>query len=262
MKWVHKLQRYFIPSSDFEGDQVFIKGDDVHHIIRVMRNKVGDHIICNNDHAQAALCRIIEMKDDAVYAIVEKWLDESVELPVAVTIAQGIPKGDKFELILQKGTELGADSFIPFQAERSVAVWDPKKLEKKMKRFNKIVKEASEQSHRNKVPAIDNAMSIQALIEESKNFNVKLFAYEEEAKVSDYKSFGTIINALLPNQSLLVCIGPEGGFSLKEAELLKEEGFHPVRLGPRILRTETAALYVLASISYHFEELRCDECQQ
>ena len=256
------MQRYFISSSEFKGNNIKIIGDDVHHIIRVMRNEIGDQIICNNDNGQAALCRITEIADDCVHAVVEEWLDEIVELPVNVTIAQGIPKGDKFELILQKGTELGASSFIPFQAERSVAVWDNKKLIKKMNRFRKIVKEASEQSHRNKVPIIEKSMSIKEIIEESKKFDVAIFAYEEEAKVENPQSFGTIIDKLLPSHKLMVCIGPEGGFSKKESDLLKENGFHPVRLGPRILRTETAALYVLASISYHFEELGCHGCQQ
>ncbi len=256
------LQRYFISSSEFNGNDVQIIGDDVHHITRVMRNVIGDQIICNNDQGQAARCRITEIAEDRVHVVVEEWLNEIVELPINVTIAQGIPKGDKFELILQKGTELGATSFIPFQAERSVAVWDNKKLIKKMTRFRKIVKEASEQSHRNKVPIIDKSMSIKELIEEGKKYDVAIFAYEEEAKVKSQNFFGTIIDKLLPSQNLMVCIGPEGGFSKKESEQLKENGFQPVRLGPRILRTETAALYVLASISYHFEELRCNGCQQ
>ncbi|MFC4022747.1 16S rRNA (uracil(1498)-N(3))-methyltransferase [Oceanobacillus longus] len=256
------MQRYFISSSDFIDNEVTITGDDVHHITRVMRYTIGDQIICNNDQGQAALCRISQIAENMVRADVEEWLDETVELPIHVTIAQGIPKGDKFELILQKGTELGAASFIPFQAERSVAVWDEKKIAKKMKRFEKIVKEASEQSHRNKVPVIEKSMSLKELIDKSKNYDVKVFAYEEEAKVVNHQSFGNLINKLLPNQRLMVCIGPEGGFSPKESEFLKENEFSPVRLGPRILRTETAALYVLASVSYHFEEMRCNECHQ
>nr|WP_067727370.1 16S rRNA (uracil(1498)-N(3))-methyltransferase [Oceanobacillus damuensis] len=256
------MQRYFIPSSNFNGNEVKITGDDVHHISRVMRKTTGDQIICNNDQGKAALCSISAIDDSTVTAVIEEWLDENVEQPVNVTIAQGIPKGDKFELILQKGTELGAASFIPYQAARSVSLWDDKKQAKKLKRFEKIVKEASEQSHRNKIPVIKKAMNLNGLISESKQYDKAIFAYEEEAKIPAYQSLGNIIDELSPNQNLLVCIGPEGGFSEKEADALKKSGFHPVRLGPRILRTETAALYVLASISYHFEELRCDGCQQ
>lgn len=256
------MQRYFVSSSRFKDNNITITGDDVHHITRVMRYNVGDKIICNNEEGKAAICRISQVTSDEVQVIIETWLNENVELPINVTIAQGIPKGDKFDLVVQKGTELGAHAFIPFQADRSIAIWDKKKAEKKLQRFEKIIKEASEQSHRNKVPVIKSPVSVKDLIEESKNYHVKLFAYEEEAKVSKHQSFGNIINRLDPGQDILVCIGPEGGFSPKEAELLKENNFSPVRLGPRILRTETAALYALASISYHFEEMRCSECQQ
>lgn len=239
-----------------------IVGEDVHHIYRVMRYQPGDRIICNNEHGKAAECCITSVDEKMVEAEVVRWLDQSTELPIHVTIAQGIPKGDKLELVLQKGTELGAHSFLPFQAERSISIWDGKKTSKKMARFSKIVKEASEQSHRNKVPDLGHPVSVKELIEISDKYDAKIFAYEEEAKVSNPESFASVVKTLGTDSSLLVCIGPEGGFSPEEAEKLKANGFQPVRLGPRILRTETAALYVLAAISYHFEELRWNECQQ
>ena len=256
------MQRYFVPTANWQAHEVVITGDDIHHITRVMRYKIGDRIICNHPDGQAAVCTITEIEAEAIQSRVVEWLEESTELPVHVTIAQGLPKGDKLDLILQKGTELGAHAFIPFQAERSVVVWDNKKIDKKMLRFGKIVKEASEQSHRNRIPEIKQPMNLSSLIEESQHFDVKLFAYEEEAKTADHESFGTVIQKVNEKQHVLVCIGPEGGFSAQEAEKLREAGFYSVRLGPRILRTETAAMYVLASISYHFEELGCNECQQ
>ncbi|MBP1968712.1 16S rRNA (uracil1498-N3)-methyltransferase [Virgibacillus natechei] len=249
------LQRYFIPDSDWYETEVIIKSDDVHHLTRVMRYKEGDKIICNNEDSQAAICKIIAVEKNVIRAEVLEWLHESVELPLDVTIAQGLPKGDKLDLILQKATELGVSSFIPYQAERSVVVWDDKKIAKKMDRFRKIVKEASEQSHRNKIPIISSPMKLADLIWESDHYDVKLFAYEEEAKIENHQSFGGILSKVERGQRLFVCIGPEGGFTTNEAKQLKDNGFHPVRLGPRILRTETAALYVLASISYQFEEL-------
>ncbi|WP_373892853.1 16S rRNA (uracil(1498)-N(3))-methyltransferase [Virgibacillus natechei] len=248
------MQRYFIPSTDWHGAEVIIRGDDAHHIDRVMRFREGDKIICNHPDGQAAVCEITSI-EQVILAAVQEWLDETVELPVTVTIAQGLPKGDKFDLILQKGTELGAHSFIPFQAERSIVVWDEKKKAKKIPRFRKIVKEASEQSHRNQIPVIHSPMNLADLIEESTAYDIKVFPYEEEAKVEKPQSFASIMRRINNHQRLLVCIGPEGGFSPNEAKHLKNNGFHPVRLGPRILRTETAALYVLSCVSYQFEEL-------
>lgn len=252
-----KLQRYFIPEPDWKDNKVLIKGNDRHHITRVMRSNETDRIICNHSRGYAAICKITKINESYVEADVEKILNEDRELPVSITIAQGLPKGEKFDFVLQKGTELGAKAFIPFQAERSVVKWDHKKFIKKKQRFNKIIKEASEQSQRNKQPKITSMMTLPELLEESKRYDKLIFPYEEEAKGSDYQSFGSIVNKLRQDENVLVCIGPEGGFSPNEVALLKENNFLPVRIGPRILRTETAALYVLASISYHFEELRC-----
>ncbi|WP_152656296.1 16S rRNA (uracil(1498)-N(3))-methyltransferase [Oceanobacillus sp. CFH 90083] len=251
------MQRYFISTEQINGQMIRILGEDVHHITRVMRNKPGDEIICNTDDGRAVLCQIAEIHEAEVQAVIESWLDESVELPVKVAIAQGIPKGDKFEWILQKGTELGAAKFIPFAAERSVAKWDEQKFHKKAKRFEKIIKEASEQSHRNQIPELSHVMPLTALLEESKSYTLKLFAYEEEAKgeAGDTSAFAAALDGLSGNERIFLVIGPEGGISVKEANLLKESGFQAIRLGKRILRTETAALYALASISYHTEEL-------
>lgn len=251
------MQRYFISKEQVEDQTIKIIGEDVHHITRVMRGKPGDQIICNTDEGRSALCKIEEVYETEVQASIEAWLDESAELPVEVTIAQGIPKSDKFEWILQKGTELGAAKFIPFAAERSVAKWDDQKFHKKAKRFEKIIKEASEQSHRNRIPELSSVMKLKALLEESESCTVKLFAYEEEAKGAANKisSFSSALDKLSEKDRVLLVIGPEGGISLEEADIFKKSGFQAIRLGKRILRTETAALYALAGISYHMEEL-------
>lgn len=251
------VQRYFIPENNWQENMVTITNDDAHHIQRVMRYQEGNRIICNHPDGRAAICRITSVSPSEVCSSIEEWLHETVELPVNVTIAQGIPKGDKFEFVLQKGTELGAKTFIPVQSDRSVAVWNERKLDKKLARFEKIVKEASEQSHRNSIPAVKQVMTTKQMASYSQQYDVKLFAFEEEAKVISSQSLGQVIDNLKEGCNILVYIGPEGGISEKEAAFLKEHGFTPARLGPRILRTETASLYVLASISYHLEELRC-----
>ncbi|MHA6250932.1 16S rRNA (uracil(1498)-N(3))-methyltransferase [Oceanobacillus sp. CAU 1775] len=250
------MQRYFIlDEKSWNDNQVIITGDDVHHMNRVMRFKPGDHIICNDSEGKAARCEIIEIDTQQVVVNIKEWLENDAELPIDVTIAQGLPKGDKFDLILQKGTELGATEFIPTQLERSIVQWDNKKIAKKMQRFEKIIKEASEQSHRNSIPSIQEPMTLQSLINMSSDFDYKLFAFEDEARTKEHHSFATVLKQMKKGQRLLICIGPEGGFSKDEVNLLKENQFQAVRFGPRILRTETAALYALASISYHFEEL-------
>lgn len=257
------MQRYFILNQEnWSSNQVKITGEDVHHIRKVMRSKSGDQIICADNGGRAALCTIRDIDEDQVIAEIIEQIETSSELPVQVTIVQGLPKGDKFELILQKGTELGAVSFIPYKADRSIVVWDERKMRKKMQRYEKIVKEASEQSHRNRIPVIQDALGIKELADLANDYDYKLIAYEEEAKADQHQSFGNILKRIKHGMKVLICIGPEGGFSENEVNRLKESGFHSVRFGPRILRTETAALYALASISYHFEELGCEEWQK
>lgn len=251
------MQRYFIRDANWTNNKITITGDQAHHIVRVMRYQENDRIICNQTNGKAALCSLTQVAPNCVEAEIIEWIDETVELPIEVTIVQGIPKGNKFDFVLQKGTELGATSFIPFKAERSISVWDKKKIEKRMGRFNKIVEEAAEQSQRNRLPTVKQPMSLHEIITESKHYDVKIFAYEEEAKNEYAYTLSHVIKQLKPNDKLLACIGPEGGFSEQEVTLLKENGFTSVRLGPRILRTETAPLYVLTSLSYHFEEARC-----
>lgn len=249
------MQQYFVPIEQFNGSEVLITGEDARHIQRVMRMAVKDTLICADNKGGAFLCEIKQFDGPHVRAGILSVFDGLQELPVHVTIAQGIPKGDKFDMIVQKGTECGARSFIPFEAERSVAKWHDSKREKKRLRLGKIAKEASEQSHRAYVPTIEQPMALDELIRYSEPFNFKAVAYEETAKAGNQSGLPAIFNRMSPGESLLVVIGPEGGLSPAEAECFGEAGFCFCGLGRRILRTETAALYLLASASYHFELL-------
>ena len=250
------MQRYYVPKDQWNKESVILINEDAHHIKRVMRQQIGDTVICNHPDGQAAVCMIEQMTDDHVQVRINTWLDEDSELPVHVTIAQGLPKGSKLELIFQKGTELGATAFQLFEADRSIAKWDPKKAEKRLSRYRKIIKEASEQCHRLVMPVIKEFESLENMVG-SDDYDYILFGYEEEAKRQSINSLAKVLTQITDGQRILIIIGPEGGFSQEEVLLLTSKGAIPVRLGKRILRTETASLYALASISYHFEELRC-----
>ncbi|MEZ2719243.1 16S rRNA (uracil(1498)-N(3))-methyltransferase [Niallia circulans] len=244
------MQRYFAKN---EEDTFFIQEDDYHHIVRVMRMDIDDEIYCVNSLQQAARCRIEKISENEVIAKVVQWLEGEIELPVSVSIVSGLPKGDKLEWIIQKGTELGAFKFIPFIAARSVVKWDEKKGGKKLVRWNKIAKEAAEQSHRTMIPEVSSPISIKELIKLSEGYNVKLIAYEEEAREGESSVLTKSLQSMTKGQSILAVFGPEGGLTESEVALLKEHGFMTCGLGPRILRTETAPLYLLSAVSYHFE---------
>ncbi|AIE60797.1 16S rRNA (uracil(1498)-N(3))-methyltransferase [Bacillus methanolicus] len=248
------MQRYFVSHPAIEN-RFSITGDDLHHIVRVMRMKEGDRIVCVGPDETSAVCEIAEITDEQVIANVVQWMDGTSELPVRVAIASGLPKGDKFEWIIQKGTELGAWEFIPFTATRSVVKWDVKKASRKVERWNKIAKEASEQSHRQKLPEVLSPVSFTELINLSKKYDNKLVAFEEDAKQRESSVLSKTLNKMERGESILFVFGPEGGLSEEEVLLLKENGFKSCGLGPRILRTETAPLYALSAVSYHFELL-------
>jgi 16S rRNA (uracil1498-N3)-methyltransferase len=249
------VQRYFIEEQG-STDQFNISGDDYHHIVRVMRMKAGDEIICVSPQGRSAVCQIAEITDEMVMANVVKWEEGTKELPVHVVIASGLPKGDKLELIIQKGTELGAYEFVPFTASRSIVKWDSKKAAKKVERWQKIAKEAAEQSHRSWVPEVKEPISFKELVKASDEYTYKLVAYEEEAREGEASVLSSTLAKLGKGDSLLIVFGPEGGLTSQEVDLLKKNGFLACGLGPRILRTETAPLYALSAVSYHFELLR------
>jgi 16S rRNA (uracil1498-N3)-methyltransferase len=250
------MQRYFLLHEHFINDFITITGDDVHHISRVMRMEKGDRFIAVKPSGEAAVAEIEAISNESVTARAIEWTQEQKELPIKVTIASGLPKGDKLEYIVQKGTEMGTDEFIPFIAARSVVKWDEKKASKKIDRLQKIAKEAAEQSHRTILPHIAAPVHISGLIKHAEKYDIKLVAFEEAAKQGETGALVSALQKIKPGQSLLFVFGPEGGLTDKEIIQLTDAGFIACGLGPRILRTETAPLYALAAISYHLELLR------
>lgn len=243
------MQRYFVEPALFTEHEVTITGDDVHHIVTVMRSEIGEEMIVCDGLGRVAIARLSQLSAKEVKAQVIAALDEEKELPIRVTIAQGLPKGDKMEWILQKGTELGACAFLPFFSERTIVKLDAKKEGKKLERWAKIVKEAAEQSHRTRLPQVLAPLSFKQAVNEAAGFTRAVIAYEKEHGSSLHR----VLDTLSPQDSLLILIGPEGGFSEAEVALAESRGILPAGLGPRILRTETASQYALSAISYHFE---------
>lgn len=247
------MQRYFIDAPYWSDTSVTIAGEDVHHISRVMRMGEGGQLIAVHPVHGPAACRIDSLSEEIVCSITH-WIEEDRELPVKVTVAAGLGKGDKLEQVVQKGTELGAFSFIPYQADRSVAKWDGKKAPKKIQRLEKIAKEASEQSERTVIPSISGLYSMKDITDLKASHDWCLFAHAEEARIESEQEFSEVLRSIRPGDSIAVIFGPEGGFSEKEVEAFKNAGFLSIRLGPRILRMETAPLYFLSALSYVLEE--------
>ncbi|ANU23526.1 16S rRNA (uracil(1498)-N(3))-methyltransferase [Planococcus donghaensis] len=245
------MQRYFIEGKMPGNQIVTITGDDAKHIAKVMRQTVGDKLIAVIEE-QAFQAKIVSTEVDVEIKIGNK-IESQVELPKQITIACGLPKGDKLDLITQKATELGMYALIPFSAERSIVKWDNAKSDKKVGRLQKIAKEAAEQSHRTHIPEIQNIHSFKQLLSKAESYDAVIVAYEEEARQGDRTRFAEIVKSLYDKDSVLFVFGPEGGISDAEVQSLKDFGAIFTSLGPRILRTETAPLYALSAISCEFE---------
>ncbi|WP_207694126.1 16S rRNA (-N3)-methyltransferase [Enterococcus sp. DIV0212c] len=247
------MQRYFLTEPYETKDRYMITGENYHHIVRVMRMEPSQQVFLAFSDRLAIIAEITDITEEAVYLKEISKEQTEKELPVNVTIACGYPKGDKLEWVVQKGTELGSHKFIGFPAKASVVKWDHKKLGKKTDRLKKIATEAAEQSHRQFAPDILLLETEQALIDVFSSYDKVLIAYEESAKVGERSRFATVLSELAVGGSLLVVFGPEGGFSPAEIDVFQENGAILCGLGPRILRAETAPLYVLSAISYQFE---------
>lgn len=239
------MQRYYV-NSLIENDHLIINQDDLFHMKKVMRNHNGDEVIVIDSVGNNYLCSIEDI-EQGLLSVVNK-LDIDNELDVDITIAYALPKGDKFELVLQKTCELGVSRIIPLMTKRCVVKMDQQRFNKKKPRYQKILKEATEQSIRNQIPVLEDLQDLKSLKEFMVDYN--LVAYEETAKIGSNNNLYQIANKLEPGASIMVVIGSEGGFDKEEVEYLNTIGFTNCALGKRILRSETAPLYVCSVIGF------------
>ena len=237
------MQRYFasIDSQYF----VHLSKEDEHHVCHVMRMKKGDEIEVV-DNAHLFLCRIDSFNPLTISVIHE--IANDVEIKEDITLLFALTKGDKIDLVLQKATELGVKRVALIESERTVVNYEGKDIDKKLERFKKIMKEASEQSHRLIVPELLGIYNLKNLPSNLLS-DLNYVAYEKDANHIDEAFQG-----LEKGKSISILIGPEGGFSEQEINHLTKQGFIRTSLGKRILRAETAAIYALSVIGYLLEK--------
>lgn len=232
------MQRYF---KDTNLDIFELSSDDSYHITKVMRNKIGDKVEVVIDK-NLYICEIINLDNLVTVKKLEEVECDS-ELPCHVTIAQSLVKEQKMDLILQKCCELGASEIIPINTTRSIVKLE-KKETKKIDRWNKILKEASEQSKRVVIPKVNEIMDIKDLAKF--DYDIKILCSVNELSTSIKK----VLSKDLNNVKIILVIGPEGGFTDNEEKILMDNGFISTSFGSRVLRTETASLYALSIINY------------
>ena len=244
------MYHFFVSEEQINGENAYIEGSDVNHIANVLRMKPGEELLISVKGDWDYLCKMVDIETDRVNLKVLESMEQR-ELPVNITLLQGIPKSDKLEMIIQKAVELGVSEIIPVKTKRVVVKIDEKKVGTKVNRWNAIAESAAKQSKRSIIPKVHEPMSIDNALEIVKDFGVKLIPYENADGIDKTRK---ILDNMDKTKNIAVFIGPEGGFEESEVERIKNSGFEVITLGKRILRTETAGLALLSNIMIRLED--------
>ena len=245
------MTRFFVLADQIRAGLITLMGRDVRHIQRVLRLGVGDHIECLDGQGYVYKVKLTHVEAEHVVGeIVDSYKADS-EPDLQVTIAQGIPKGERWDFVLQKCSEVGATVFQPLFTERTIVNIASEQLPHKMERWQKIVQEAAEQSQRSVAPRVLAPMTLKDWLQNLSEFELVIVAWENEEE----ESLRQILDEAPDLKRLAIIVGPEGGFSSAEIDLIKQVGGRTVSIGPRILRSETASVVLLSLALYHYGDM-------
>ncbi|CEN79557.1 16S rRNA (uracil(1498)-N(3))-methyltransferase [Paraclostridium sordellii] len=246
------MDRFFVEKKNvnLENNICIIEGEDVKHISKVLRCRVGEELeICDNDNNEY-ICEITNIDKSEVQLNIIDKVDIKRESDLKIKVYQGLPKGPKMEMILQKLTEVGVDEIILVQTKRTVVKVEDKKEDKKIERWERIIYEAAKQSKRGKIPKLRGILSFKEALSDMNKNDLNIAPYENERTKSIKQAIkGQDIN------NIGIFVGPEGGFEDTEIKAIEDIGGQSVSLGPRILRTETASLVASSIVLYELSDL-------
>lgn len=243
------MYHFFVPEGPDSSGVIHITGADVRHIRNVLRMKPGEQVVISDGRDRDYYCFVEELSADEVLVRVQEET-EAAELPAHLVLYQGLPKGDKMELIIQKAVELGAFRIVPVAMKRSVVKLDEKKAAARVSRWNGIAESAAKQSGRGIVPEVGPLMSYAEALREAEKGDLLLVPYENARGMEATRE---ALDLLKKGQTVSIFIGPEGGFDPGEIAAAEAAGARTISLGRRILRTETAGLTALSLCMYQLE---------
>ena len=250
------MDRFFVEKKNInlENNTCTIEGEDVKHISKVLRCKIGEELeVCDSDNNEY-ICEITNIDKSTVELDILEKVNIKRESDLKIKLYQGLPKGPKMEMILQKLTEVGVDEIILVQTKRSVVKVDDKKEDKKIERWERIIYEAAKQSKRGKIPKLRGVLSFKEALCDMQNNDFNIAPYENERT----KSIKQAIKSL-DISNIGIFVGPEGGFDESEIEAIENINGQSVSLGPRILRTETASVVASSIVLYELSDLGGNE---
>lgn len=245
------MYHFFVTPAQITEEYATITGQDVNHIRNVLRMRPGEQVGIRDGISRNYVCELEEITAEEIRARILSVDEDNSELPARLYLFQGLPKSDKMELIIQKAVELGVYEIIPVATRRAVVKLDEKKEASKVKRWNTIAESAAKQSGRMLVPEVTRVMALREAYAYAAAFDLNLIPYELAEGMRDTKE---VIGRIRPGMQVGIFIGPEGGFDVEEVEAAVEAGIHPITLGRRILRTETAGLTALSVLMFQLED--------
>lgn len=245
------MPRFFADQEQIGEKQIKLTGPDVNHIRNVFRMEPGDDVTVSDGQGTDYFCHVAEInREQVLLDIVDHW-PSFVEMPVKITLFQGLPKADKMDQVVQKCVELGVYRIVPVITRRTVVKLDEKKEEKRLKRWQSISRSAAMQAGRGIIPEVSRCMSFEEALEDCRLLDAVLMPYEKAAGMEAARK---LIRGLKDVRSAGIFIGPEGGFDPQEVEKALAAGVHTMSLGHRILRTETAGMTVMSILMFELEK--------
>lgn len=243
------MYQFFVEPEQIRETEVIIAGSDVNHIKNVLRMRKGEKVRISDNAGRDLYCEIGSIEDTRIMLTIIKEA-EGTEPSLAITLFQGLPKGDKMELVIQKAVELGVSEIIPVAMKNCVVKLDEKRSQAKQARWQAIAESAAKQSKRSIIPTVGMPLGFAQAAEYAKKLDWRILPYENQRGIAHTREvFGRIQKGC----SVGIFIGPEGGYDSTEIALVKED-MEMVSLGNRILRTETAGLCALSMLMYAVED--------
>lgn len=243
------MYNFFVDENQKQNSRYLITGTDFNHIKNVLRMNIGDTFLVS-EQGVSNLCEIEAFGEGAVIVKIIEENCNNTGLPIKIYLFQGLPKGDKMELIIQKAVELGVDSVVPVEMSRCVVKLDDKKKKSKVARWQSISESAAKQSKCNTIPEISQVVTYKQALGMAKEMDLLLVPYESKNGMTDTKN---ALQKIKSGMKVGIFIGPEGGFDEKEVEQAFENGGEVISLGKRILRTETAAITAVSMCMLYAE---------
>jgi 16S rRNA (uracil1498-N3)-methyltransferase len=230
------------------GKEVIIEGPPL-EALRFQGGRVGSIITLTDSQGKDFRGRVLRLSGKRASVLPFETFQSPTESPLEIILLQALPEKERMELIIQKATELGVSAIVPFKSERSISLEERETKQKKAHRWQEIAIKAVQQSRRARVPSVEGYRSFEEALEVCKDDGLKILLWEKEGE-----SLKKILKPYLPRR-IYVMVGPEGGFTGEEVKLAKRHGFIPVKLGQRILRTETAAITLIGILQYELGDL-------